>query len=159
MPSCLFRGMYVWGCGKKMRKELKRAPLIWYMDPELTDESSSGYQSSTPSLSLSFITPTITSIYIKRNTASMPRSSPDRGTKPNEPQQEYTSTVLYDEERRAASVDELAPPDLDAILNKKRKWYHRLNNLELPRRYQMGLTGLSIVLSAVQANGVYCWPT
>jgi hypothetical protein len=73
------------------------------------------------------------------------------------------STILYDEERRAGSAalppDDLAPPDIDAILRKKRKWHQRLLNFQLPRHTQMALTGLSIVLSAVQANGVYCWPT
>jgi hypothetical protein len=72
---------------------------------------------------------------------------------------ENPSTVIYDEERRGHAGDELAPPDLDAILNKKRKIHHRIFNFQLPRQYQMILTGVSIVLSAVQANGVYCWPT
>lgn len=72
-------------------------------------------------------------------------------------------TVVYDEERAPlhseSAFDDLDPPDLDAVLRKKRKWYHRITHFELPRRSQMILTGLSIVLSAVQANGVYCWPT
>ena len=76
---------------------------------------------------------------------------------------QQTSTVLYDEERpppgRSDDFDDLVAPDVDAILRKKRKWYHRITRFELPRRTQMTLTGLSIVLSAVQANGVYCWPT
>lgn len=72
------------------------------------------------------------------------------------------STVIYDIERDSSSPlapDDLAPPDLDAILRRKRNWHQRLLNFSLPRRYQMALTGSSIVLSAVQANGVYCWPT
>lgn len=87
---------------------------------------------------------------------SMPTSSSGKalpGSSPNNP-----STVIYDEEA-SQPLDELAPPDLDAILNRKRKWHHRIFNFQLPRHYQMILTGTSIVLSAVQANGVYCWPT
>lgn len=70
--------------------------------------------------------------------------------------------MVYDEERppaRSDDFDDLEPPDINAILRKKRKWYSRITHFELPRRTQMVLTGLSIVLSAVQANGVYCWPT
>jgi hypothetical protein len=71
------------------------------------------------------------------------------------------ATVIYDQERSQSTDIELAPPDLDAILNRKRKWYQRIGifKFQLPRKYQMILTGSSIVLSAVQANGVYCWPT
>lgn len=78
-------------------------------------------------------------------------------------QAQSTATVVYDEERPpvrpVTAFDDLDAPDIDAILRKKRKWYHRIGHFELPRRTQMVLTGLSIVLSAVQANGVYCWPT
>jgi len=84
---------------------------------------------------------------------------PSSGNKPKYSHHPEDGTVLYDQERTLSTDVELAPPDLDAILNKKRKWHHRLLNFELPRKYQMILTGTSIVLSAVQANGVYCWPT
>jgi hypothetical protein len=58
-------------------------------------------------------------------------------------------------------VTPLEPPNMDAILRSKRKWNHSLAHLELPlsRKWHMILTGTSIVLSAVQANGVYSWPT
>lgn len=85
-------------------------------------------------------------------------SSPTRSKAKYRPRPE-DGTILYDQERTLSTDVELAPPDLDAILDKKRKWHHRLFNFELPRKYQMILTGSSIVLSAVQANGVYCWPT
>ncbi|RXK42690.1 hypothetical protein M231_00246 [Tremella mesenterica] len=72
-------------------------------------------------------------------------------------------TVVYDTERgslSALSDDSLLPPDIDKLLaEKKRRWYSSLRQFELPRRWQIGLTCLSITLSACQANGVYCWPT
>lgn len=79
------------------------------------------------------------------------------GSMPNPPPR---PTVLYDTER-TASFDPLDAPDVDAVLRSKRKWYHSLARLELPlsRRWHMLLTGLSIGLSSVQANGVYSWPT
>jgi hypothetical protein len=58
-----------------------------------------------------------------------------------------------------SSTDSLEPPDLDAILRTKRKWYYSLLHSELPRAVQLPLTCLAICLSSVQANGVYVWPT
>ncbi|RSH83997.1 putative monocarboxylate transporter mch1 [Saitozyma podzolica] len=72
-------------------------------------------------------------------------ASPD----PNPP------TVIYDSERLPPlTPDSLEPPDIDSILSRKRKWYRAVLALELPRTWQVGLTGLSICLSALQANGV-----
>lgn len=59
-------------------------------------------------------------------------------------------------------TDDLAPPDLDRILKRKRTWYYTLLHPrlpEFPRAVQLPLTCLTICLSAVQANGVYVWPT
>ncbi|ORY26479.1 major facilitator superfamily domain-containing protein [Naematelia encephala] len=67
-------------------------------------------------------------------------------------------TVVYDTERLPTSTDSLAPPDLDAIMQRRHPW-RRLLHLEFPRSVQLPLTCLSIGLSALQANGVYCWPT
>jgi hypothetical protein len=63
---------------------------------------------------------------------------------------------------RSIPTDELAPPDLERILKKRRKWYHPILHPrlpDLPRAVQLPLTCLTICLSAVQANGVYVWPT
>jgi hypothetical protein len=111
-------------------QKVKRLPA------DLTDDSSSGYST----------------IYHPRIIPTYTLLTPYT-TRPEE------GTVLYDQERTLSTDVELAPPDLDAILSKKRKWHHRVFNFQLPRYYQMILTGSSIVLSAVQANGVYCWPT
>lgn len=82
---------------------------------------------------------------------------------PNKPGKSVTystnpATVRYDTERSASSVDGLAPPDLDALEKRKTIW-NRLKHWELPRRVQLPLTCTCIALSALQANGVYCWPT
>jgi hypothetical protein len=83
-------------------------------------------------------------------TSANSSASPD----PNPP------TVIYDSERLPPlTPDSLEPPDIDSILSRKRKWYRAVLALELPRAWQVGLTGLSICLSALQANGVYVWPT
>jgi hypothetical protein len=93
-------------------------------------------------------TPGEPAIYTNTNTNASP--DPD----PNPP------TVIYDTERRPPfTPDSLEPPDIDSILSRKRKWYHAVLALELPRTWQVGLTGFSICLSALQANGVYVWPT
>lgn len=63
-------------------------------------------------------------------------------------------TVLYDEERRPRS-DRLAPPDVAALMRSKRRWWRR----DEPRSVRVALMCLSIAMSAVQANGVYCWST
>ncbi|KAL1407246.1 hypothetical protein Q8F55_006664 [Vanrija albida] len=63
-------------------------------------------------------------------------------------------TILYDEERRY-SADRLAPPDIPALLSAKRRWWRR----DEPRSVRIALMCTSIALSAVQANGVYCWST
>jgi len=89
----------------------------------------------------------------------MSKSSSTKSAKSKYRPRPEEGTVLYDQERTMSTDVELAPPDIDAILNKKRKWHHRIFNFQLPRQYQMILTGTSIVISAVQANGVYCWPT
>jgi hypothetical protein len=68
-------------------------------------------------------------------------------------------TILYDNERSSTSPDTLDPPDIDSLLRRKRKWYRAIHALELPRAAQTPLTCLSIGLSALQANGVYVWPT
>ncbi|KAK8844774.1 hypothetical protein IAR55_006624 [Kwoniella newhampshirensis] len=67
------------------------------------------------------------------------------------------ATVLYDTEHLPSTP--LDPPDLDAILRSKRSWKTTILALDLPRPVQILLTCLSITLSALQANGVYCWGT
>ena len=62
----------------------------------------------------------------------------------------------------SSSGADLTEPDVDSIIRAKRKWWHHpshLADVQLPRSVQVPLTCLSIGLSAVQANGVYCWPT
>ena len=64
--------------------------------------------------------------------------------------------------RHRISEDELAPPDVNRILKKRRKWYYRVLHPDLPalpRAVQLPLTCATICLSSVQANGVYVWPT
>jgi hypothetical protein len=80
-------------------------------------------------------------------------------------------TIIYDGERtitpgspgssgfpRRTSL--LAPPDVPSLLRAKRKWWRRDFSLPSPpRSLRLALMVLSIAASAVQANGVYCWPT
>ncbi|EJT50349.1 transporter [Trichosporon asahii var. asahii CBS 2479] len=63
-------------------------------------------------------------------------------------------TIEYDEER--TRPDDLAPPDVDAIVDSRKRWYRRLWDA---RSIETVTTCISICISAVQANGVYCWPT
>ena len=76
-----------------------------------------------------------------------------------------SATVIYDTERPSLSSSSssspsiLDPPDMSEIMNRKHPFKRFLTHLELPRNLQLPLTCLSIGLSAVQANGVYCWPT
>nr|XP_031862035.1 uncharacterized protein CI109_002448 [Kwoniella shandongensis]KAA5529107.1 hypothetical protein CI109_002448 [Kwoniella shandongensis] len=69
----------------------------------------------------------------------------------------HPATVTYDTERPLSTP--LDPPDLDAILRSKRSWRSTILSLDFPRPVQTALTCLSIALSALQANGVYCWGT
>lgn len=63
-------------------------------------------------------------------------------------------TIEYDEER--TRPDDLAPPDVAAIVDSRKRWYRRLWDA---RSIETVTTCISICISAVQANGVYCWPT
>lgn len=68
-------------------------------------------------------------------------------------------TVLYDAER-SGSADLLEPPDVNSILDRRRqKSWHSALRLDLPRSIQAPLTCFCICVSALQANGVYVWPT
>ncbi|WVQ82871.1 hypothetical protein IAT38_005007 [Cryptococcus sp. DSM 104549] len=78
------------------------------------------------------------------------------------PDPEPAPVVVYDIERqqsRSSSTANAPPPDIDAILRRKRHWGRRLLYLDFPRPVQAVLTCVSIATSALQANGVYCWGT
>jgi hypothetical protein len=58
-----------------------------------------------------------------------------------------------------ARRESLMPPDVNAILEaKRRRTCGNLCGLRT-RSVQVALMCISVLMSAVQANGVYCWPT
>ncbi|WVR03076.1 hypothetical protein IAU60_000065 [Kwoniella sp. DSM 27419] len=70
----------------------------------------------------------------------------------------HPSTVAYqDEPQPPPPMTPLEPPDIPSILRSKRTLRSRILSFEFPRPAQVALTCLSISLSALQANGVYCW--
>nr|XP_018266146.1 uncharacterized protein I303_00115 [Kwoniella dejecticola CBS 10117]OBR88304.1 hypothetical protein I303_00115 [Kwoniella dejecticola CBS 10117] len=74
----------------------------------------------------------------------------------------HPSTTHYqDEPQPPPPMTPLEPPDVPAILRSKRSLKRQILslNVTLPRPLQIGLTCFSIAISAVQANGVYCWGT
>ncbi|WWC90200.1 uncharacterized protein L201_005133 [Kwoniella dendrophila CBS 6074] len=75
----------------------------------------------------------------------------------------HPSTTHYiDEPRPPPPMTPLEPPDIPAILRSKRSLKRQILSFDLnflPRSFQIGLTCFSIGISAVQANGVYCWGT
>nr|XP_019014016.1 uncharacterized protein I206_00093 [Kwoniella pini CBS 10737]OCF52797.1 hypothetical protein I206_00093 [Kwoniella pini CBS 10737] len=74
----------------------------------------------------------------------------------------HPSTTHYqDEPQPPPPMTPLEPPDVPAILRSKRSLKRQILSLDfpLPRQLQIGLTCFSIAISAVQANGVYCWGT
>ncbi|OCF41051.1 hypothetical protein I317_05162 [Kwoniella heveanensis CBS 569] len=75
-------------------------------------------------------------------------------------QPSHPSTVAYQHEPQPPPpMTPLEPPDVSAILRSKRSLKSQILSLELPRPLQIGLTCFSISISALQANGVYCWGT
>lgn len=107
-----------------------------------------------------FSPPTVRSPHSPRS----PRSPNENGTYSPLP----SPTIIYDGERpspdRSRQHSLLLPPDVPALLRQKRKWWKREWGIPVPaactspRTVRMSLMVLSIALSAVQANGVYCWP-
>ncbi|WWD06342.1 hypothetical protein V865_004432 [Kwoniella europaea PYCC6329] len=72
----------------------------------------------------------------------------------------HPSTTHYeDEPQPPPPMTPLDPPDVPAILRSKRSWKRQILSLDLPRPLQIALTCFSIAISAVTANGVYCWGT
>lgn len=58
-----------------------------------------------------------------------------------------------------ASLDSLSAPEAEAIIESKRPMRYRVLHVIFPRSLQIALSCTSIALSAVTAQGVYCWPT
>lgn len=68
-----------------------------------------------------------------------------------------TTVQITHAPHRSDASDDLAPPDMNSIL-RRRRGYIPISP-DMRRRLQVGLMCLSVASSAVQANGVYCWPT
>lgn len=66
---------------------------------------------------------------------------------------ELTATSSY------ASLDSLSPREVEAIIESKRPMRYRVLHVIFPRSVQIALSCASIALSAVTAQGIYCWPT
>lgn len=95
-----------------------------------------------------------------------PRSRAASPTSPTGSSPLPSPTIVYDGERLSSppsprrQVSLLAPPDVPTLLRQKRKWWKRDWSMPaMPRSARMALMVLSIAMSSVQANGVYCWPT
>ncbi|WVF66511.1 hypothetical protein IAT40_001251 [Kwoniella sp. CBS 6097] len=72
----------------------------------------------------------------------------------------HPSTVAYQHEPQPPPpMTPLEPPNVSEILRSKRSLKRQILSLDLPRPLQIGLTCFSISISALQANGVYCWGT
>ncbi|WVW81265.1 hypothetical protein I302_103256 [Kwoniella bestiolae CBS 10118] len=72
----------------------------------------------------------------------------------------HPSTTNYTHEPQPPPpMTPLDPPDIPAILRSKRSWKRQITSMDLPRPLHIGLTCFSIGISAVTANGVYCWGT
>lgn len=58
-----------------------------------------------------------------------------------------------------ASLDSLSAPEVEAIIESKRPVRYRVLHVIFPRSLQLVLSCVSIGLSAMTAQGIYCWPT
>lgn len=91
--------------------------------------------------------------------ASAAPSSPRRQS--NKPQvgRRRSSRNMEDYGTNPLRRDSLLPPDVPAILDaKRRRSCGNLCGLR-SRPIRVALMCVSVLMSAVQANGVYCWPT